>query len=759
MASLPSVAATSTLKLEPEIRKFSSNSHQNPSISYQRSSTISPSERNSDFLSLDFREALSILKESTKIETALYVPLLQECINRKSVSEAQIIHTHIIKAGAQQDLFLSTFLINVYAKCGAMEFARKLFKKVPRQNVVSWTALITGYVHSSQPEIAVKVFEELLESGMYPTNYTLGAALSACSSLYSIGLGKQIHGYAIKYQIESDTSMGNSLSSFYSKCSSLESAVNVFRRISEKNVISWTTVISACSDNGDADMGLRLFMEMLSENVEPNEFTLTSVLSLCCTLQALDVGVQVHSLCFKFGCESNLQVKNSIMYLYLKCGWIDEARRLFNEMETISLITWNAMIAGHAQMMDHGKDNLSAYRSGIEALKIFLKLNRSGMKPDLFSFSSILTVCSKLVALEQGEQVHTQTIKMGFLSDVVVGSALVNMYNKCGSIEKASKAFVEMPTRTLISWTSMITGFAQHGRSKEALQLFEDMRLAGVPPNKITFVGVLAACSHAGMVDEALSYFEMMKRDYRIRPVMDHYACLIDMFVRLGRLDDAFAFIKQMDFGPSEVIWSILIAGCRSQGNMELAFYAADRLLELKPKDAEAYVLLLNMYLSVGRWNDVSKVRKLMKDEKVGKLNDWSWITIKDKVYSFGADDRSHSQSIEMYGLLDNLLEKAKSLGYVTERSLEIANEEDKEKAHSSNVHHSEKLAIAFGLINMPDDASIRVVKSISMCRDCHSLIKFFSVSTQREIVVRDSKRLHRFKNGHCSCGDFGALL
>jgi pentatricopeptide repeat protein len=286
------------------------------------------------------------------------------------------------------------------------------------------------------------------------------------------------------------------------------------------------------------------------------------------------------------------------------------------------------------------------------------------MKPDLFTFSSILTVCSSLVALDQGEQVHAQTIKSGFLSDIVVATALVNMYNKCGSIEKASKAFVEMSTRTLISWTTMIAGFAQHGRTQQALQLFEDMRIAGVRPNQVTFVSVLSACSHAGLVNEALGYFETMKKDYRIKPVMDHYACLIDMFVRLGRLDEAFALVKKMDFEPNEFIWSTLVAGCRSHGNLDKGFYAAEQLLKLKPKDTETYVMLLNMYISAERWKDVSKVRKMMKEEKLGKLNEWSWISIKDKVHSFKPNDNSHPQSADVQKFIENLIDQVKSLGY-----------------------------------------------------------------------------------------------
>ncbi|XWS21371.1 hypothetical protein CRYUN_Cryun30bG0049800 [Craigia yunnanensis] len=539
MASLPSFVGSSTLKVEPDYRKHSTTSlstDKSPSISYPRTHTLTQSDGKSESIrSLDFQEALSMIKDSSRIETSCYVPLLQECIDRNSFSGAQNFHSHIIKTGSHQDIFVMTFLVNVYAKCEAMENARKVFISLPRKNVVAWTTLMTGYVHNDQPDVAISVLQEMLEFGSYPTNYTLGITLSACSALNFLELGKQIHAYSIKYQIVHDTSVGNSLCSLYSKCASLGSAIKAFRKIGEKNVISWTTVISACGDNSRAAKGLRFFTEMLADNVEPNEFTLTSVLSMCCTVLSLSIGAQVHCLSIKLGYESNLRIKNSIMYLYLKCGWFSEARQLFNGMEDMSLVTMNSMIAGYGEMMELAKDDLSAYHNGTEALNIFSKLNNSGFKLDLYTFSSILTVCSKMVALEQGNQIHAQTLKTGYLSDVIVRTALVNLYNKCGSIERASKAFLEMSTRTLISWTSMITAFAQNGQTQQALQLFEDMRLIGVRPNQITFVGVLSACGHAGMVDEALGYFDMMQKDFKIRPVMDHYTCLIDMFVRMQK--------------------------------------------------------------------------------------------------------------------------------------------------------------------------------------------------------------------------------
>uniref|UniRef100_A0A0E0F5R4 DYW domain-containing protein n=1 Tax=Oryza meridionalis TaxID=40149 RepID=A0A0E0F5R4_9ORYZ len=710
---------------------------------------------------LDVQEAMSMLTEGKAVQSAMYVPLLHRCVETGSLGAARAVHGHMAKTGAGADMFVATSLVNVYMRCGATRDARRLFDGMPERNVVTWTALVTGYTLNSQPALGLEVFVEMLEMGRYPSHYTLGATLNACLASYDVDLGRQVHGYAIKYGAESITSMGNSLCRLYAKLGSLDSALRAFWRIPEKNVITWTTMISACAEDEDCvELGLSLFLDMLMEGVMPNEFTLTSVMSLCGTRLDLNLGKQVQAFSFKIGCETNLPVKNSTMYLYLRKGETDEAMQLFEQMEDASIITWNAMISGYAQIMDSAKDDLQARSRGFQALTIFRDLKRSAMKPDLFTFSSILSVCSAMMALEQGEQIHAQTIKSGFLSDVVVNSALVNMYNKCGCIQDANKAFLEMPTRTFVTWTSMISGYSQHGQPQEAIQLFEEMRLAGVRPNEITFVSLLSACSYAGLVEEAERYFDMMKKEYCIEPVVDHYGCMIDMFVRLGRVEDAFSFIKRTGFEPNEAIWSSLVAGCRSHGNMELAFYAADKLLELKPKGIETYILLLNMYISTERWQDVARVRKLMKQEDVGILRDRSWITIKDKVYFFTANDRTHPQATELYQLLENLLEKAKAIGYEPYQNAELSDSEDDEKpAAGSLKHHSERLAVALGLLQTPSGATVRVTKNITMCRDCHSSIKLFSLLENREIVVRDSKRLHKFKDGRCSCGDFGALF
>ncbi|KAL5102502.1 hypothetical protein RYX36_006829 [Vicia faba] len=765
MVSLPSpLAVTATLNLHPRFRKYSTTSSpldKGQSISLQKShisTHLNPDKH------LNFQEALSLAKErKEEVDTSFYIPLLQQCLENSSFSSTQIIHCNIVKTGNHEDPFLATFLLNVYAKCGNMECARRAFDHINRKNVAAWTNLMKSYVQNSMPEHAIHVFQEmLLHSECSPSTYTLATALNACTSLQSLKLGEQLHGYIIKWDVDFHTSIGNALCSLYSKCGGrLEFGLKAFRRIREKDVISWTAAISSCGENGKAMKGLRVFVEMFLDEmqVQPNEYTLTSVLSQCCEVKCLEFGIQVHSLCAKLGYESNLRVRNSLLYLYIKCGCIGEAQRLFKGMDDIGLVTCNAMIAGHARLMELSKDNLSACRSGTEALMFFSELNRSGVKPDSFTYSSVLSVCSRMMALEQGEQIHARTIKTGILSEVVVGCSMINMYNKCGSIEKASKVFLEMSVRTMILWTSMIAGFAQHGWSKQALNLFDDMKLVGVRPNPVTFVGVLSACGSASMANEAFNYFAIMQKEYKLKPIMDHYACLVDMLVRLGRLEEAFDFIKKMDYEASEFIWSILIAGCLSQGNLELGCDAAEKLVSLKPKDPETYILLLNAYESAGRFEKVSLVKNIMKEEKVEKLKDWSWISIKDKVYSFETNDIAHVQTSLVSKSLEDLLAKAKNLGYEMLESVEISDKEHEEKTFSSTIYHSEKLAITFGLENLPNSSPIRVVKNTLMCRDCHSFVKCISRLTNREIIIKDSKKLHKFVNGQCSCGNVGGFL
>jgi len=359
-----------------------------------------------------------------------------------------------------------------------------------------------------------------------------------------------------------------------------------------------------------------------------------------------------------------------------------------------------------------------------------------------------------LAALEYGKEVHEDIKRSGFQSDVYVGTALVDMYAKCGSITDARNVFDIMSKRDVVSWNAMIAGYAMHGCGKEAIEIFEQMEHSTSKPNNATFVGVLSACCHAGLVDEGWKYFDYMSKLYSITPVLDHYCCMADLLGRAGYLDEAYDFINRMPVKPDATVWSSLLAACRIHSNAELGEQVAECLFELDPTDAATYVLMSNIYAAAGRWDDIKKIRALMKERKVEKKPGSSWIEVNNKVYAFLVGDTSHPQLQEIYLKLDALSGEMKEAGYVSDTRFVLQDVEEEQKEHILG-YHSEKLAIAFGLMNTYPGTPIRVVKNLRVCGDCHCAIKFISRIAAREIVVRDANRFHHFRNGQCSCGDY----
>jgi len=311
-----------------------------------------------------------------------------------------------------------------------------------------------------------------------------------------------------------------------------------------------------------------------------------------------------------------------------------------------------------------------------------------------------------------------------------------------------------MPKRNVVSWTAMIISYAHHGRGKEALQLFEEMQQAGARPNRITFIGVLSACCYLGLVKEGCYYFDSMSRDHGISAQVEHYTCMVDMLGRAGLLAEAEEFVHQMPFEPDPVIWRTLLGACRVHGNVELGKHAAEIVFRQNPQDASSYKLLSNIYATAGRWDDVANVRKIMKERVARKEPGLSWIEVKNQVHSFVSGDRQHAQTEKIYAQIEELNEKMKEIGYVPDTSFAL-HDIDKELKEELLCHHSEKLAIAFGLISTPPGILIRIIKNLRMCGDCHTATKFISKIVGREIVVRDANRFHHFKDGFCCCRDY----
>lgn len=482
-------------------------------------------------------------------------------------------------------------------------------------------------------------------------------------------------------------------------------------------------------------------MRVLS--VQPDTHTYPFLLKAVAKLMAVREGERVHCVTVKNGFESLVFVQNTLVHMYAACGHAQSAHQLFDKMSERNLVTWNSVINGFAL---NGRPN--------ETLTLFRQMGVEGVEPDGFTLVSLLTACAELGALALGRRAHVYMFKVGLVENLHAANALLDLYAKCGRIMEAKKVFDEMEEKSVVSWTALIVGLAVNGFGHEALELFKEMERKGLMPSEITFVGVLYACSHCGMVDEAFTYFKRMREEFGIVPKIEHYGCMVDLLGRAGLVQRAYEYIRDMTLQPNAVIWRTLLGACTIHGNLALGEVARVQLQKLEPKHCGDYVLLSNLYASERRWSEVHKVRITMLNEGIKKVPGRSLVELGNNVYEFVMGDRSHSQSEEIYAMLAKITKLLRLEGYVPKTSNVLADIEEEEK-ETALSYHSEKIAIAFMLINTPSYAPISVVKNLRVCADCHLAIKLISKVFNREIVVRDRSRFHHFTNGSCSCRDY----
>eukprot|EP01018_Ginkgo_biloba_P021054 Gb_39558 [translate_table: standard] len=693
------------------------------------------------------QEALKLFCQMQRMHKNLdhftFASILGACANLAALQQGKQVHAHTMRTGYSCNVFVGNAFLTMYAKCGSVEDARRVFDKMPEQNVVSWTAMISGYEQSGHGEEALKLYCQMQRVGMKPNQFTFATVLCACASIAALEEGKQIHGLTIRTGSRSDIFVQNALLTMYAECANLDDARHVFNNVPELDVVSWNAMIGGYVQHGHWLEALELFCEMQRKGVMGNRFTFCSVLISCSSLTTVEQGKQVHSHILKTGFNSYVSVGSALVGMYAKFRSIEDAHRVFNIIPEKDVVLWNAMILAYSQNLQ-----------GEEVLNLFLEMQQTGIMLDQFTFASVLGACANLAALEHGKKVHTHLIKTGYETDVCVGNTLVDMYAKCGSMVDALQVFHKMCKPDVVSWTVIIAGFAQHGCSKEALQYFKQMQGAGIKPNHITFVSVLSACSHGGLVTEGYEFFDSMIRDHNLMPRVEHYACMVDLLGRAGHLHEAENFINKMPFEPSALVWRSFLGACRIYGNLELGKIAAECILEMEPQDAATYVLLSNMYAVAGRWDDVAMVRKMMRDKQVKKVPGYSLIEVKNRTHVFVVEDRSHPQTEEIYAMLEKFAWQMKEAGYVPDTNF-VLHDVGQQQKEQFLWYHSERLAIAFGLISKPIGTPIRIIKNLRVCGDCHSATKFISRIAGREIVLRDANRFHHFKDGLCSCGDY----
>lgn len=658
----------------------------------------------------------------------------------------------------QRDLVSWNVMISGYVRNKSLSAARNLFEMMPKRDVVSWNTMLSGYAQNGYADAARRIFDRMLEKNEISWNGLLAAYVQngrieeACMLFESkanwevVSWNSLMGGFVKQKRLGDakwifdrmpvrDEVSWNTMITGYAQNNYLAEAQRLFEEAPVKDVFTWTAMVSGFVQNGKVDEARMIFDAM----PEKNTVSWNAMIAGYVQTKRMDMAREL----FEAMTCKNVASWNTMITGYAQSGEITHARNLFDRMPQHDCISWAAIIAGYAQ---------SGYSE--DSLRLFIEMKRYGERLNRSPFTSVLSTCANLASLELGKQLHGQLVKVGFEAGCFVGNALLVMYCKCGSVEEAYHAFEEIVDKDVISWNTMIAGYARHGFGKDALMLFKSMKTVGIKPDDITMVGILSACSHTGLVEKGTEYFYSMNRDYGVIPNSKHYTCMVDLLGRAGRLDEAQNLMKNMPFEPDAATWGALLGACRLYGKTELAEKAAEVIFEMEPENAGMYVLLSNLYAASGRWGDVSKMRLKMRDRGVKKVTGYSWLEVQNKVHTFSVGDTLHPEKDRIYAYLEELEFKLKQDGFVYSTKLVLHDVGEEEKEHMLR-DHSEKLAVAYGILSIPAGRPIRVMKNLRVCEDCHNAIKHISKIVGRLIILRDNNRFHHFSGGSCSCGDY----
>ncbi|CDP03192.1 unnamed protein product [Coffea canephora] len=671
--------------------------------------------------------------------------VLRACSMVSGLEFAKQLHAEVVKWEAFTDVYVASALVDLYAKCGEMEYADKVFFVIPEQNAVSWNVLLNGYAQLGDGHKLLNLFCKMTESDTRFSNYTLSTVLKGCASSQSLRAGQVVHSMAIKIgSAFDDFIISNALITMYMKLGLVYDGLKVFSAMSQKDVVSWNALLSGYHDGENSDQGPMIFKKMLIEGLRPNQYTLISTLRSCTSQLNASFGKQVHAYLLKNNLCTDGHVGTALIDMYSKCRCLDDVELIFNRLSERDIFTWTILIAGYAQTDNQGE----------KALGFFNRMQREGVKANEFTLASCLRACAGIASLINGQQLHSWAIKSGHFCDVYVASALVDMYGKCGCVDDAEMIFKSIETVDTVLWNTMICGHSKHGQNEKALQSFGAMLNKDVQPDGVSFIGVLSACSHMGLVEEGKKHFHLMSELYGIAPSVDHYACMVDILGRAGRFSELESFIQHMKIAPNTLIWKTVLGACKIHGNVEMGEKAAQKLFEIEPDEDSSYILLSNIYAAKGRWNDVSRIRALMSSRGVKKEPGCSWVEVDAKMHVFLSQDASHPRLTDIYQKLEDLHQRLQSVGYTPNTHYVLHNVPDADKKENL-FHHSERLALAFALVSNANSRRIRIFKNLRICGDCHEFMKGVSDITNKEIVIRDSNRFHHFHNGICSCKDY----
>ncbi|KMZ60484.1 Pentatricopeptide repeat-containing protein [Zostera marina] len=667
-----------------------------------------------------------------------FATLLHFCARNHLLTFGQSLHRQL--PPMPLPAFLSNHLVNMYSKCSRPDLARHVFDEMPIKNLVSWTTLLTGFNQNGLHDDCFRVFVEMIRSNCVPNDFGFVGVLSSCSKRsFSCGgrQGRQVHGVVCKIGFADDVYVGNGLISMYCRCydDGDEQGWLLFRTMKWQNSISWNSMINGFSMNGRFGHSIKLFACMLRNKIDMDRATILGVLPSCSSLKSC---WQLHGFAIKTNFVSEVEVATAFVKAYsASSGDIRDCYRVFSDARDHDTMSWTGIITSFAD------------RDPEKAILLFHRFRSEGFVPDRHTFSIAVKACSTMTTERYGSALHSLILKSGFENDMVVSNALIHAYSRCGNINLAESIFRRCSDPGLVTWNSMIKAYAMHGRGEESLKLFSTMKTA---PDSTTFVAVLSACSHKGLISEAREIFKSMKDIHKISPDTTHYACMVDVLSRVGLLREAKELIDEMTTEPDSVIWSTLLGACRKHGEVVLGEYAGQKLMEIQPENSAGYVMMSNLYREGGSLDSAAFVRKDMKEYGVKKTPGLSWIEIGNHVHEFASGGRRHSRIEEVSAVLKVFVGKLKKeKGYVTATAA-AATEEDEERV----LMHGEKLAFVFGMMNRRSGENcIRIMKNIRTCVDCHCFMKLASKLTGLEIVLRDTNRFHHFRDEVCSCGDY----
>ncbi|XP_009784671.1 pentatricopeptide repeat-containing protein At5g15340, mitochondrial [Nicotiana sylvestris] len=609
-----------------------------------------------------------------------------------------------------------------------------------------------------------------------------------CARYLALDVGQKLHASVVTAGLESspNTFIRNAILHMYAACGCALSARKVFDKIplSYKDTVDWTTLMG-CYAHGRLPLdALSLFVDMRKSNVSIDEFTMVIVFLACAKLGCDQFGVQGHGCLVKMGFSSSIKACNAAMDMYVKCGLIDKTRRIFNEMGEKSLVSWTVLLGGLVKwegfenarlLFDQMPERnevawtimIAAYiENGLTKEAFGLLRNmvfESGFELNFVTLCSWLSACAQSGNVMLGKWVHMYALKMiKHEIDIMVATALINMYAKCGRIDDAFRVFKVMPRRNVVTWNTMLSGLAMQGKGDMVLHLFAQM-VREVKPDDVTFTAVLSACSHSGLVVQGRHLFYSLESSYGIKPSVENYSCIVDLLGRAGHLEEAESIIRGMPIAPNEVVLGSLLGSCSVHKNLELGKCLMKELVQMYPDNTEYHVLLSNMYSLAGKNDEADSIRVVLRNRGIRKVPGMSSIYVGGQIHCFSAGDTLHLQSQEIYMMLDEMIRKIRLAGYVPDTACQKFSGSDNGEYYSNSHEekeqalftHSEKLAVCFGLISIPAGMPLYIFKNLRICRDCHSAMKIVSKVYNRQIVIRDRSRFHCFKLGSCSCSDY----